>query len=144
MVSAILAIRGGLRKLEQATRGPISRVRVVAASAASSDQASQAPCWCTCGKRKRRWSGSQKESKPTSSARRAIAAMLAQRRLLPLQGSSKCGTKRPILNGLSRASTFTFLLHVYERSRIVDRRRGGERSSPEGFAASVAAHGRLC
>src|SRR5690606_38179275 len=87
--------RAGLRKLLQSTSVPSSTLLVVAASAESSDQHSQTPMVGAFSEATSRWSTSQMESKPSSSARCDIASRSLQRAVSPSMRYSPSGRMIP-------------------------------------------------
>jgi hypothetical protein len=112
-VSAILVSKLGLRKAVQSTSVPSSIRLVAAASAARSDQPSQIPVVgpASPSHRNRRWSGTQRESKPRVSARCATVRNSCQRLAAVTYPSSpplsEGSRKMPSLSGRMAASRTT-------------------------------------
>src|SRR3954468_717749 len=102
-VAAFLASIGGEWKLVHASRGPSWTLLVTAASAASVDHASQGPT-TSSGRTYWRWSPTQSESNPTSSATLAISSSFGHGATYSTSGSCTPTFKRrlAVIGGVYR------------------------------------------
>lgn len=104
-VAAILAMREGLRKLEQSTSVPISTRSVTAATALTTDHASSCPSIGPSGGAWKKWSNIHTESSPYASAASANDRTAAHDGCPPSASLVAAGRITPI-----------FTRGVYERS----------------------------